>query len=85
MAKEYQTHHRQEILVAGIVRVCPQRVCHAPETFLDGLDMFKLRQYPLRFRLFFHKEHPNNDSKKPANLRHELFFQQLSRIQDDSR
>ena len=27
----------------------------APEAFLDDLDVFKLWQYPLRFRLFFRK------------------------------
>jgi hypothetical protein len=42
MPQEDEAHHRQEILVAGVVGIGPQSVRRRPEAFLNGLDMFEL-------------------------------------------
>ncbi len=44
VAQEDQPHHRQEVLVAGIVGVGAQSVGCAPETPLNGFDVFELGQ-----------------------------------------
>ena len=42
VAQEHQAHHRQEVLVAGVVGVGAQGVGRLPETLLDRFDVFKL-------------------------------------------
>lgn len=42
VAQEDRTHHRQEVFIAGVVGISPQRVSRGPETPFDGFDMFEL-------------------------------------------
>ena len=42
VAQEHQAHHRQEVLVAGVVGVGAQGVGRLPEALLDGFDVFEL-------------------------------------------
>ena len=53
VAQEHQTHHRQEVLVAGVVGVGAQGVGCFPEALLDGFDVFELGHgvaFPGHFR-----------------------------------
>ena len=42
VAQEHQAHHRQEVLVAGVVGVGAQGVGRTPEARLDRFDVFEL-------------------------------------------
>ena len=43
VAQEHQAHHRQEVLVAGVVGIGAQGVGCLPEALLDRFDVFELR------------------------------------------
>ena len=42
VAQEDEAHDRQEVLVAGVLRVGAQRVGRAPQAPFDGVDVFEL-------------------------------------------
>ena len=53
VAQEHQAHHRQEVLVAGVVGVGAQGVGRLPKAPLDGFDVFELGHgvaFPGHFR-----------------------------------